>query len=77
VVTGWCLIVQDFSAEALLELIDCVKSYNGCNKVKFIGSKTTFDRLTEMGFNLGDIEYQEVISDEPQIFVLPINTDNT
>lgn len=68
--------LQDFSAEALLELVDSVKSYNGCNKIKFIGSKKTFDRLTEMGFNLGDIEYQEVISDEQQIFVLPANTDN-
>ena len=68
--------MRDFSAEALLELIDSVKSYNKCSKVKFIGSKTTFDRLAEMGFYLGDIEYQEVISDEQQIFVLPVNTNN-
>ena len=72
----WCLIVQDFSAEALLGLIDSVKSYNKCGKVKFIASKTTFDRLAEMGFYLGDIEYQEIISDEQQIFVLPVNTNN-
>lgn len=68
--------MQDFSVEALLGLIDSVKSYSGCNKVKFIGSKKTFDRLTEIGFDLGNIEYQEVISDESQIFVLPVNTNN-
>lgn len=59
----------------LLELIDSVKSHNKCNKVKFISTKTVFDRLAEMGFYLGDIEYQEVISDEQQIFILPVNTD--
>ena len=56
----------------LLELIDSVKSRNDYNcEVELIGSKESFDKLTEIGFDLNSVRHQETLIDDSKIFIIP------
>lgn len=55
----------------ILELIDSVKAGNfGC-EIELIGSKESFDKLTEIGFNLNGVRHHEFEFDDSKIFIIP------
>ena len=59
----------------LMELVNSVKMYSGCNEVKLVGSHKTFEQVMAMGFPLTDFEYEESFEfDESQLYIIP--TDN-
>lgn len=59
---------------SLLELIDSVKACSEYGKVEFIGSKEYFDKLSELGFYLENVRYQDSPFDESKILILPVNS---
>ena len=63
--------------DKLIELINSVKMYSGCNKVKLVGSHKVFEEVIAAGFPLTDFECEEPESplefDESQLYIIPIN----
>lgn len=62
--------------DKLIELINSVKMYSGCNEVKLVGSHKVFEEVMAMGFPLTDFEYEEPESplefDESQLYIIPV-----
>lgn len=60
--------------EELIELINSVKIYSGCNEVRLVGSRKAFEELRAIGFPLANFKCEELSeSDEPQLYIIPIN----
>lgn len=62
--------------DGLIELIDSVKIYSGCDKVKLVGSHKTLEEIMAMALPLTDFEYEEPKEpfeiDESQLYIIPI-----
>lgn len=57
----------------LIELINSVKSYSGCDEVKLIGNHKAFEELRAIGFPLTNFKCEELSEpDEPQLYIIPI-----
>ena len=58
----------------LMELVNSVKMYSGCNEVKLAGNPKTFEEVMAMGFPLADFRCEESFElDESQLYIIPIN----
>lgn len=59
--------------DRLIELIDCVKMYSGCDEVELIGSHKTFEEIIAMGFPLTDLKCEEPFEiDESLLYIIPV-----
>ena len=56
----------------LLDLIDSVKAKNKYDEVELLGSKESFDKLMELGFDLNTIRHQKIQFDESKIIIMPV-----
>lgn len=60
--------------EELIELINSVKMYSGCDEVRLVGNRKVFEELIMIGFPLANFKRKELSeSDEPQLYIIPIN----
>ena len=58
----------------LIELINSVKMYSGCNKVRLVGNHEAFEELVAIGFPLANFKCEELPeSDKSQLYIIPIN----
>lgn len=55
----------------MIELINSVKARNIDSEIELIGSKESFDKLTEIGFDLNCVKHHEFKIDESKIFIIP------
>ena len=57
----------------LLELIDSVKMYSGCDDVGLFGNHKTFEELISAGFQLDKFKCTEFSElDESHIYIIPL-----
>lgn len=62
---------EKLTYEKLIELIDLVKMYSGCDEVELIGSHKTFEEIMEMGFPLTDLKCKEPLEiDETLLYII-------
>ena len=54
----------------LLELIDSVKATNIDSEIELIGSKESFNKLTQIGFDLNSVRHYEFEFDDSKIFII-------
>lgn len=55
----------------MIELINSVKATNIDSEIELIGSKKSFDKLTEIGFDLNSVRHHEFEFDDSKIFIIP------
>lgn len=67
--------MSDKDLDKLMELIDSVKTYSGCNEVKLMGDNKTFEELMKNGFQLGEFKCEDITDflDESRLYIIPIN----
>lgn len=64
---------EKLTYEKLIEMVDLVKTCSGCDKVKFVGTRETFEEIMAMGFPLNDFKCEWVFElDESQLYIIPI-----
>ena len=65
---------EKLTYKKLIELIDCVKMYSGCDSVKLVGNHKTFEEIMAMGFPLNDFKYEKILDefDRTQLYIMPI-----
>ena len=62
--------------DKLVEIINTVKTYSGCDEVELWGNDKTFEELMATGFPLGEFECKNMKGeplDESRLWVVPIN----
>lgn len=61
--------------EKIMELIDSIKMYSGCDEVKLVGDNKTFEELIALGFPLGKFKCENVgdTLDESKLYIIPID----
>lgn len=62
--------------DKLVEIINTVKTYSGCDEVELWGNDKTFEELMAIGFPLGEFECKNMMGeplDESRLWVVPIN----
>lgn len=69
---------KDLDKDKLIELINSVKTYSGCDEVEIVGSNKTLEILMVNGFPLYKFKCKEVPDldlDESKIYIIPIDGD--
>lgn len=62
----------------IIELIDSVKMYSGCNEVRLVGNHKAFEELVAIGFPLANFKCEELSeSDKSQLYIIPISSRGT
>ena len=63
--------------DQLMELVNSVKMYNGCDEVELIGNDKSFEELMALGFPLGEFKCTNITDflDEARVYVIPMNSD--
>ena len=58
----------------LMELIDRIKTFSGCDEVKLIGDRKVFDELIDVGFPLSCFKHTEINDElnESRLYIIPI-----
>ena len=65
---------KDLTYEKIMELIDSVKMYSGCDKVELWGNNKTFEELMAIDFPLGECKCENMddMLYETRLWVIPI-----
>lgn len=60
--------------DKLIELINSVKMYSGCDEVKLVGNDKTFEELMALNFPLGEFKCENMgeLLDESRLFIMPV-----
>lgn len=62
--------------DKIMEVINSVKIYSGCDRVELWGNDKTFEELMAIGFPFGEFECKNMMGeplDESRLWVVPIN----
>lgn len=60
--------------DKLMECIDSVKKYSGCDEVKLVGNSASLEKLIAMGFPLTNFQYEKVVEcEEAKLYIIPID----
>lgn len=64
---------KDLAYDKIMELIDSVKIYSGCDNVELWGNNQTFEELMASGFPLGEFKCKKVLDelDESRLYIIP------
>lgn len=64
--------MNNMNLDSLMELIDSVKMYSGCDEVKLVGNNKAFEKLIAMGFPLGEFKCENTVElDESNLWIMP------
>ena len=60
--------------DKLMEVIDSIKMYSGCDEVKLVGNDKSFEELTALGFPFGEFKCENITDmlDESKLYIIPI-----
>ena len=62
--------------DKLIEIINTIKTYSGCDEVELWGNDKTFEELIASGFPLGEFECKNMMGeplDESKLYIVPID----
>lgn len=54
----------------MIELINSVRTSNIGDEIELIGSKESFDKLEQIGFDLNSVRHHEIKFDDSKIFII-------
>ena len=65
---------NELTYDELINLINTVKTYSGCDEVTLVGNNKAFENLTSLGLPLDEFKCKVIFDelDETKLFIIPV-----